>query len=186
MKKYIPLHQDEMKLKDILANIGIDLTAEGFIRTPERFLNVMSRFTTGYSMEVKLERTYTENSSMNIEPNIPFVSLCEHHLMPFFGHVSIAYIPNAKKVTGLSKLDQLVEKYSLRFQIQERMGNQIADEIQKVVKPLGTAVIIKAVHTCKLVEGCQATRYITSAIRGVFIDEPHAKTELMMLLNSEK
>jgi GTP cyclohydrolase I len=170
------------KLRDILTGVGIDLNEEGFKRTPVRFLAVLYRFTEGYNMKVTLDRTYSHGCSMVIEKDIPFVSLCEHHLMPFYGTVTIAYIPEKKKVTGLSKLDELVLKHSLRFQIQERMAKEIADALEAAIQPKGTAVIISAVHTCKLVEGFQATNYIVSEVRGVFLTEPHAKQELVSLL----
>ena len=172
-----------LAMESILTSFGVDPKEdEGLKRTPVRFISVLHRFREGYNMKVTLDRCYTHECNMIIEKDIPFVSLCEHHLMPFYGTVTIAYIPEKRKVTGLSKLDELVQKYSLRFQIQERMAKEIADELEKAIAPKGTAVIISAVHTCKLVEGFQATNYIVSEVRGVFHTEPHAKQELLSLL----
>jgi len=173
-------------VKHIMYTLGLDQKAEGLKRTPERMAEVYQKFMTGYDMEVTLERTYTEASDMCVEPDIPFVSLCEHHFLPFYGGVTIAYIPKGKKLTGLSKLDQLVAKYAFRYQLQERMQNEIADELLKTLEPLGVMVTISAIHTCKLVEGCQPRPYITSAVRGVFLDEPHAKMEMLKLWDLSK
>jgi len=100
--------------------------------------------------------------------------------MPFYGHVYVAYLPR-ERVTGLSKLDQLVEKYSLRLQIQERMTRQIADEIEEKLEPKGVMVVIKATHTCKLIEGYSTGEYITSAVRGLMLTHDAPRHEALSL-----
>jgi GTP cyclohydrolase I len=116
--------------------------------------------------------------------DIQFYSMCEHHMMPFFGTVTIAYVPQDGKVVGLSKLARLVEVYARRLQVQERLGAQIADDIEKVMNPRGLAVIIKAEHTCMTARGVQkpGTQTITSCLRGSFILDGKAREELVELL----
>jgi len=152
----------------IIDAIGDDLQREGLRRTPRRIADVFEMFTKGYRMNVALKRVYTEQSNMVVSPEIFFCSLCEHHFMPFFGYASIAYIPK-RHVTGLSKLDWLVRKYALRLQIQERMTEQIADELWETLQPYGVMVVTRAVHTCKMAEGLQPTVYVCSACKGVFL-----------------
>jgi len=173
----------EKAVRQILKALGQDLEREGLRRTPQRIAEMYERMTRGYDMEVALERTYTGKSNVIIEPDIPFVSLCEHHLAPFFGTVSIAYIPHQYKVTGLSKLDQLVQKYALRLQLQERMTQQIADELHDAIQPKGVMVVSRATHTCKLMEGFSASEYVVSVCKGVFLlfEPPRLEVLLSML-----
>ena len=158
-------------------------------RTPERFWETLRYATQGYSKEVTLARVYDDTANpefpvLRISPGIPFVSFCEHHWAPFIGTVDIAYIPQGK-VTGMSKLPQVVEKYANRFQNQERMTEQIAEEIWTVVEPMGVMVVSKGVHTCERIEGYQRNKpYICSSVRGVFTKEVNPRTEFLGLLNS--
>ena len=168
---------------------GIDDDTDDTRRTPERFWEVVVCATKGYSQEVTLDRLYDDvqedpkHAAIRISTGIPFTSFCEHHWMPFTGTADIAYIPNGK-VTGMSKLPQLVEKYAHRFQNQERMTEQIANEIVAVVKPLGVYVITRARHACELVEGYNRDGpYICSAIRGVFAENVNPREEVLRLLS---
>ena len=156
-------------------------------RTPERFWEVINLATEGYDREVKLGRMYDETADpelpvLRISKGIPFISYCEHHWMPFTGTVDIAYIPKGQ-ITGMSKLPQVVEKYAHRFQNQERMTEQIAEEIWRVVEPLGVMVISKARHTCERVEGFNRLGpYICSAVRGKFAELLNPREEVLQLL----
>ena len=143
---------------------------------------MLKRMTSGHKMEVTLERVYTEKPNMVVERGISFISLCEHHLMPFHGQVHIAYIPHEEKVTGLSKLDQLVQKYALRLQIQERMTQQIADELEERIHPKGVMVMSEAVHTCKIIEGYPGGKYVNSVCTGVFLLFGAPREEAMRIM----
>jgi len=174
--------------RGIMQLSGIDSQTEDTQRTPERFWEVLMCATQGYEQEVTLSRTYEDTASsdlpvMRISQGIPFVSFCEHHWMPFIGTVDIAYVPKGR-VTGMSKLPQLVQKYAHRFQNQERMTEQIAEEIWQTVEPMGVMVISKAVHSCERVEGQYRNGpYICSAIRGVFSKELNPRAEALGLID---
>jgi len=155
-------------LRSILLELGLDIASEGLKRTPLRIATVWQEWMKGNDMEVKLERTYTEKSEMVCARDIPFMSMCEHHFLPFYGKCHIAYIPNGF-VTGLSKLDGLVTKHAKRFTIQERMTENIASELQKTLRPYGTMVVTEAVHTCKIAEGYHGGSYLCSVLKGVFL-----------------
>ena len=173
----------------IMQLAGIDPNTHDTKRTPERFWEVLMYATKGYPQEVTLERTYEDSANpdfpvMRISTGIPFVSFCEHHWMPFIGTVDIAYIPKGE-VTGMSKLPQVVEKYAHRFQNQERMTEQIAEEIWTIVKPMGVMVVSKGMHSCERVEGYRRDGpYVCSAVRGVFTKETNPRNEVLGLLNS--
>ncbi len=168
---------------------GINPDTPDTKRTPERFWETLVYATKGYPQEVTLERTYEDSAGeefpvMRISQGIPFVSFCEHHWMPFVGTVDIAYIPKGR-VTGMSKLPQVVQKYAHRFQNQERMTEQIAEEIWEIVEPMGVYVISKGRHMCELIEGfSREGPYICSAIRGKFTIDVNPRTEVLSLLNS--
>ena len=176
------------RFESIMNLVGINPHTHDTQRTPERFWEVLVCATKGYSQTVSLDRLYddkqetVEHAAIRISTGIPFTSFCEHHWMPFIGTADIAYIPNGK-VTGMSKLPQLVEKYAHRFQNQERMTEQIANEIEEVVKPLGVYVITRARHTCELVEGYNRDGpYVCSAIRGIFTKDVNPREEVLRLL----
>lgn len=166
---------------------GINPHTEDTKRTPERFWEFLMHATQGYSQEVTLERMYEDSANpelpvMRISQGIPFISCCEHHWLPFTGTVDIAYVPKGK-ITGMSKLPQVVQKYAHRFQNQERMTEQIAEEIWTTVEPMGVMVICRGFHTCERIEGYQRIGpYITSAIRGVFTKELSPRSEALSLL----
>jgi len=167
-------------IKAALVELGLDVDSEALKRTPIRVAAAWLRMCEGYNREVLLKRMYTERSDLVASFGIPFTSVCEHHLAPFYGTVDIGYIPR-NQVTGMSKLDQLVEKYALRPQIQERFTSQIADELWEVLQPNGVIVVTEAVHTCKMLEGYPPSTYTCSACRGVFLWNTAPRDEFMRL-----
>lgn len=189
-------------VKMLLESIpGENAEREGLIETPKRVANMYEEIFGGYEMdpheilsksfsvdsmhedEMDEEDRYdVYNSGLVIVKDIPFYSHCEHHMVPFFGHVHIAYIPS-DKVVGLSKLARLVECYARRLQIQERLTNQIADTIIKEMDPLGVLVVIKAEHLCMAMRGVKkpGANTVTSSVHGVFEEDMAARAEVMNL-----
>lgn len=168
---------------------GEDPTREGLIETPWRVAKMYDELFWGYSSDPKqtLKDAMFEDAAskdMVLVRDIQFTSMCEHHMMPFFGTISIAYIPQDGKIVGLSKLARIAEIFSKRLQVQERLGKQIADTIEEVMNPRGIAVIIKAEHTCMTARGVQkpGTQTITSCLRGSFFLDEKAREELVELM----
>ncbi len=165
----------ESAVRTILQAIGEDPDREGLKETPERVARMYEELTAGYGEDgsAQLAKVFEESGSeLVIERDIAFSSMCEHHLMPFFGKVHIAYVPNGK-VVGLSKLARVVDIYARRLQLQERMGAQIADEIFKDLKPKGVLVVIEAEHTCMTARGVKkiGSKTVSFAKRGDFPEE---------------
>ena len=159
--------------RELLRRIGEDPARDGLAQTPERVEKAMAFLTQGYAMDVPtvlndalFEVDYDE---MVMVRDVEFYSLCEHHLLPFFGKVHVAYVPRGR-VIGLSKIPRLVEMYSRRLQVQERMTTQIADAIAQAIEPQGVGVIVEAQHLCMMMRGVekQHSATVTSAMRGVF------------------
>jgi GTP cyclohydrolase I len=174
-------------IKTILKEIGEDPDREGLQRTPFRWAKAAEEWFGGYNKDPKevLNRTFSEKyDNMVIMRDISFFSFCEHHIIPFYGTVDIAYIPN-KYITGLDKLIKLVEIYSRRLQIQERLTEEIANAIWKILKPKGVMVIVKAKHLCigSRETRNQTTDTVTSAIRGVFANPPKGHNPREEFLN---
>ncbi len=170
---------DQNKIKEgvrlILEGIGEDVNREGLLETPDRVARMYAEITAGYDekSQVHLSRTFeSEAHGMVIEKDIAFYSMCEHHMMPFFGKVHIAYIPNGR-VVGLSKLARTVEVYAKRLQIQEQLGEQICNALFTELSCEGAAVLIEAEHTCMTMRGIKkpGSKTITLATAGVFDDE---------------
>lgn len=167
--------------------LGEDSQREGLIKTPERVAKAMQYLTEGYQMDAKkiLEAAkFTEAySEMVIVKDIELYSLCEHHMLPFFGKAHIAYIPNGY-ITGLSKLARVVDVFARRLQVQERMTHQILDAIQETLEPLGVAVVIEAQHLCMMMRGVQKqnSTTTTSAFSGQFEDGT-TRGEFMRLIS---
>ena len=154
----------------LLIEMGEDPKREGLRETPRRVADMYAELTEGYLMNPKeiLSREWHEVTGMVVAKDIEFFSLCEHHLLPFYGKVSLGYIP-WKKVVGLSKLVRLVDCFSRRLQLQERMTKQIADALRDNLKPLGVAVVIQARHLCMEMRGVKSgANVVTSEIRGQF------------------
>ena len=171
----------------MLKELGEDPGRDGLLSTPQRVARAMRFFCQGYQQDpVKIlnnalfDVSYDE---MVIVKDIEFYSLCEHHLLPFFGRVHVAYIPDGK-VVGLSKIPRLVEMLSRRLQVQEKLTTQIAETLDRVLTPKGVAVVIEAVHLCMMMRGVaqQNSSAITSSIKGEFETDPKTRAEFMELI----
>lgn len=177
-------------IQSILGLCGDDVERDGLQDTPFRVLKAYLEHTEGYNEDPKihLEKTFdVDHNDLVLVKDIPFNSLCEHHLAPFTGKVHIAYIPS-EKITGLSKFGRLVDGYAKRFQVQERLTQQIADAIDVVLNPQGCAVIIEAEHTCMSSRGIkkQGASTVTSTMRGIFQEDSTLRAELMALVKGGK
>ena len=174
-------------IRRLLAELGEDPGREGLISTPKRVEKALTFLTSGYRAdidEVLNGALFTvDYSEMVIVKDVDFYSLCEHHLLPFFGRCHIAYIPS-RKVIGLSKMPRLVDVFSRRLQIQERLTNQIADTIRDKISPLGVAVVMEATHLCMSMRGVekQNSVAVTSAMHGAFRDSARTRMEFLELL----
>lgn len=174
----------------VLDLIGEDSSREGLIKTPERLAKAMQFLTHGYDInpsEILESAMFSENySQMVLVKEIEFYSLCEHHLLPFFGKAHIAYIPDGK-IVGLSKVPRVVDAFSRRLQVQERLTNEIRDCIQNTLKPKGVAVVIEARHLCMQMRGVekQNSMTTTSAFSGAFLDSEKTRLEFMNLITSK-
>ncbi|PTX43232.1 GTP cyclohydrolase I [Christiangramia gaetbulicola] len=175
--------------KEIIAGVGEDPDREGVLNTPERAAKAMQFLTQGYSMDAEeilkkavFEETYDE---MVVVKDIELYSLCEHHMLPFFGKAHIAYIPNGK-IVGLSKLPRVVDVFARRLQVQERLTNDILECLNKTLKPRGVAVVIEAVHLCMMMRGVQKqnSATTTSGFRGQF-KEIETRNEFLKLISSD-
>jgi GTP cyclohydrolase I len=175
----------------ILEELGEDVEREGLNRTPERVEKALRYFTSGYGKDAKEilnDAMFVEDyDEMVIVKDIDFSSLCEHHLLPFLGKCHVAYMPG-RKIVGLSKIPRLVEMFSRRLQVQERLTTQIASTINEVLQPRGVAVVMEAVHLCMLMRGVekQNSKAITSAMLGSFRDRPETRAEFMELIKSSR
>lgn len=181
---YTDTQSIECALKGILDYVGDDSNREGLIETPRRIRKSWEKLFGGYKQNPKdILKAFRDGScsEMVILKNIEFYSTCEHHFLPFFGKIHIAYIPDGK-VVGISKLARLVEVYSRRLQIQERLVSQIADTIMENLNPLGAMVVCEAQHFCMISRGVekQNSIMVTNAIRGVF-QEIEARNEALSL-----
>ncbi len=172
----------------VLKLLGEDPGREGLLKTPERIAKAMQFFTQGYTMDpekiLKSAKFHEAYSEMVIVKDIELYSMCEHHMLPFFGKAHIAYIPNGW-ITGLSKIAHIVECFARRLQVQERMTYQILNVIQDTLQPQGVAVVIEAKHLCMMMRGVQKQNSVTttSAFSGVF--EAHdTRSEFMALISS--
>src|SRR3954466_4720026 len=176
-------------LREVLSRIGEDPDREGLSPTPERAAAAFQYLTRGYNEDpetlLRSALFTVDYDEMVIVKDIEMFSLCEHHILPFFGKVHIAYIPNGK-VIGLSKLPRLVEIFSRRLQVQERMTTQIAETIQEVIQPQGVGVIVEARHLCMMMRGVekQHSSAVTSAMLGVFRDLD-TRTEFLSLVRQK-
>jgi GTP cyclohydrolase I len=174
-------------IRAVLAGIGEDPEREGLKRTPERVEKALKFLTQGYAQDVKTllnNALFTvEYDEMVIIKDIDVYSLCEHHLLPFYGKAHVAYIPNGK-VLGLSKVPRLVDMFARRLQVQERLTVQIADAITEAISPKGVGVVIEAMHFCMLMRGVekQNSVAVTSSMRGAFRDQQQTRNEFLSLI----
>jgi GTP cyclohydrolase I len=180
----------EEQIRQILQAIGEDPNREGLLRTPQRVAQALTFLTRGYDMDpakVINEALFTEEyEEMIVQKDIDFYSLCEHHLLPFFGKAHVAYIPH-HKIVGISKLARLVDIYARRLQVQERMTNQIATIIMEKLDALGVAVVIEAEHLCMRMRGVekQNSYVITSSLLGAFRTRQDTRNEFMTLIRQK-
>jgi GTP cyclohydrolase I len=174
-------------VRKLLATLGEDPDREGLVNTPKRVEKALKFLTSGYSADIDdvlNNALFTvDYSEMVIVKDIDFYSLCEHHLLPFFGKCHIAYIPSTR-VIGLSKIPRLVDVFSRRLQVQERLTNQIADMILEKITPVGVAVVIEATHLCMSMRGVQKQNSfaVTSAMLGAFRDNARTRMEFLELI----
>jgi len=178
-------------MRRILAQLGDDPSRQGLRHTPERFEKALRHLTSGYHQDIKkllngalFDVQYDE---MVIVRDIELFSLCEHHLLPFFGTCHVAYLPN-RKVVGLSKIPRLVNMFARRLQVQERLTSQIAHALMEHLEPRGVGVVIEARHLCMAMRGVekQHSQTVTSAMLGEFRENARARTEFLSLIRREK
>jgi GTP cyclohydrolase I len=181
--------QLEESVREILANIGEDPQREGLLNTPNRVARMYDELTAGYHVDpVKLINGAVFNvdyDELVLVKDIDFYSMCEHHMLPFYGKAHVAYIPNGK-VIGLSKIPRIVEMFARRLQIQEQMTSQIAQFLQETLEPQGVAVVIEGAHMCAMMRGVKKenTKMTTSKMTGVFKDNPKTRDEFIQLLKN--
>jgi GTP cyclohydrolase IA len=177
----------EEQIRFILKSLGEDPEREGLVKTPQRVAQALTFLTRGYDMDpakVINDALFTEDyQEMIVQKDIDFFSLCEHHILPFFGKAHVAYIPH-HKIVGISKLARLVDVYARRLQVQERLTNQIATIIMEKLDPLGVAVVIEAEHLCMRMRGVekQNSMVITSTLLGAFQNRQETRNEFMTLI----
>jgi GTP cyclohydrolase I len=175
-------------VREILEILGEDPERPGLLRTPDRVEETLRTLTRGYResvQEVVGGAVFVEkHENMVLVRDIEIYSLCEHHLLPFFGKAHVAYLPNGK-IVGLSKIPRLVDVFARRLQIQERLTDEIADALMAVVNPLGVGVVIEAYHLCMMMRGVekQNSKAVTSAMRGVFRDDAKTRDEFLRLVH---
>lgn len=175
-------------VRETLGLIGEDADREGLVKTPERVAKAQLFLTQGYEQdphEILRSATFDEEyDEMILVRDIELYSLCEHHMVPFFGKAHVAYIPN-KKIVGLSKIPRVVDVFARRLQVQERLTIQIRDAIERALDPQGVAVVIEATHLCMVMRGVQKQHSVTttSSMSGPFLDHPHTRAEFMRLIN---
>jgi GTP cyclohydrolase I len=182
-------HEFADHVRAMLEALGEDPGREGLRRTPERVEKSLRWLTRGYEMSVQQvvgKAVFDEkHESMILVRDIELYSLCEHHLLPFFGRAHVAYIPDGR-IVGLSKLPRIVEVFSRRLQVQERLTDQVADAVMEVLHPHGVGVVVEAVHLCMAMRGVekQNSKTVTSAVRGVFREDSRTREEFLRLVQA--
>lgn len=181
-------HKEIVKsIQSILNLLGENTEREGLKETPRRYAKAMEFLTSGYKKDIQTivgKALFSEDSSeIVIIRDIELFSLCEHHILPFYGKAHVAYIPNGK-IIGLSKIPRIVDVFARRLQVQERLTTQISEQLMKILEPLGVAVIIEAFHLCMMMRGVekQNSYTITSSMLGTFRSDPTTRKELLDLL----
>jgi GTP cyclohydrolase I len=186
LRKPVDLERIGRAVREILAAVGEDPDREGLLETPARVARMYEELFAGLRMDptTPLKKTFAEKyDEMVLVKDIHFESMCEHHLLPFFGKAHIGYIPNGR-IVGLSKLARLVEIYAKRPQVQERLTEQIADILMTELAPKGVGVVLEANHTCMAIRGVKKAGSLcsTSAMRGIFKDNISTRSEFMALI----
>lgn len=177
-------------IKDLVAELGEDPEREGLLKTPERVEKSLRYLTSGYNQDIEKvlnNAVFKENyDEMVVVKDIDFYSMCEHHMLPFYGKCHVAYIPDGRLV-GLSKIPRLVEVFSRRLQVQERMTVQIAESLQSVLKPRGVAVVVEASHLCMAMRGIQKQNAYatTSTLLGLFMTDRSTRMEFMSFIHQK-
>jgi len=177
----------EPVVADLLTGLGEDVTREGMLKTPQRVERSLRFLTSGYSMDPRTVINgalfQAESSEMVVLTGIEFYSLCEHHMLPFFGTASIGYVPG-DKILGLSKFARVIDVFARRMQVQERMTSQIADALEEILQPQGVAVVTRASHLCMMMRGVekQGSMTVTSAMRGIFRNDARTRQEFMQAI----
>ena len=178
-------------IEQLLKELGEDAQREGLAKTPERVEKALRYLTSGYDQNVSdilNDALFVENyDEMVIVKDIDFASLCEHHVLPFVGKCHVAYMPK-RKILGLSKIPRLVDMFSKRLQVQERLTTQIANALNDALEPRGVAVVMEAIHLCMMVRGVekQNSKAVTSAMLGGFRDRPETRADFMELIKSSR
>jgi len=184
----VDLEKTKILINDLLVEIGEDPERQGLLNTPKRVAKAYEFLTSGYQKDIEkvlnnaiFDEKYDE---MVVVKNIDFYSLCEHHMLPFFGKVHVAYIPNGK-IVGLSKIPRIVEVFARRLQVQERMTQEIADTIEKYLQPKGVAVVSEAFHMCMMMRGVekQNSSATSSAVHGLFKKDARTRSEFLTLIS---
>lgn len=179
----------ESKIAEILIELGEDPQREGLLKTPTRVAKAWRDMTAGYAEDplaiIRSALFEVDNEEIVLVRDIDFASLCEHHMLPFLGKAHVAYLPRGR-VVGLSKLARVVDVYSRRLQVQERMTTQVATALQQGLQPAGVAVVIEATHMCMVMRGVKKPNAVTvtSAMLGAFRDDPSTRAEVMKLIFS--
>lgn len=180
----------ENAVREILLAVGEDIDRDGLRDTPARVARMYAELLGGMheNPEMHLERVFHENyDEIVLLRDIPFYSLCEHHMLPFIGQAHVAYLPKGQ-VLGISKLARIVEGYARQLQVQERLTAQIADIIMDRLKPMGVAVVLEASHSCMTIRGIKkpGATMVTSALRGLFRKDPRSRNEILSLLHQDR
>jgi GTP cyclohydrolase I len=177
----------EAHYRDILTFVGEDPDREGLLRTPHRVAEAMKFLTRGYTQDIDVllnGAIFQEDyEDMVVVKDIEFYSMCEHHMLPFFGKAHIAYIPNGR-IVGLSKIPRIVDMYARRLQVQERLTTEIAEALQEALQPHGVAVVLEGAHMCMMMRGVekQSSTTVTSHVMGVFRTDRATRQEFMALI----
>ncbi len=175
-------------VREMIRRVGEDPAREGLVKTPERVAMAMKWMTRGYATDpcdiIRTAMFQEAHESMILVRDIDFYSLCEHHMLPFFGKAHVAYIPG-DAIIGLSKVARVVDVYARRLQVQERLTDQIADAFQRSLEPAGVGVVIEAYHLCMMMRGVekQHSKAVTSAVRGAFRDDSKTRDEFLRLVH---
>lgn len=177
-------------VREILSAVGEDVNREGLRDTPDRVARMYAELLGGMyeDPEIHLERVFRESyDEIVLLRDIPFYSLCEHHMLPFIGQAHVAYLPKGQ-VLGVSKLARIVEAYARQLQVQERLTAQIADIIMERLQPMGVAVVLEASHSCMTIRGIRkpGSTMVTSALRGLFRKDPRSRNEILSLLHQDR
>jgi len=186
-----PSRDIQESVRNILLDIGEDPQRDGLLKTPERVARMYEEITAGYHTDpVKLINGAlfdVDYSEMVLVKDIEFYSLCEHHMLPFYGRAHVAYIPNGK-VIGLSKIPRIVEMFARRLQVQERMTSQIANLIQETLNPRGVAVVVEGSHMCAMMRGVKKSQasMTTSSMLGSFREDPKQRAEFLALITKNR